>query len=85
MIKIGVDIDDKLLILLKEMLDYEFINTKRENNSFEMFIIDIDSENVTDKIKANFKRGIPVIVVLGKNNIREMRTLFYQIMLQIVF
>ncbi|WP_462427745.1 LytTR family transcriptional regulator DNA-binding domain-containing protein [Fusobacterium varium] len=76
MIKIGVDIDDKLLILLKEMLDYEFINTKRENNSFEMFIIDIDSENVTDKIKANFKRGIPVIVVLGKNNIREMRTLF---------
>ena len=27
MIKIGVDIDEKLIILLKEMLDYEFINT----------------------------------------------------------
>ncbi|EHO77845.1 LytTR family transcriptional regulator DNA-binding domain-containing protein [Fusobacterium ulcerans] len=76
MIKIGVDIDEKLIILLKEMLDYEFINTKRENSSFEIFIIDIDTENITDKIKANYKKGIPVIVVLGKNNIKEMRTLF---------
>lgn len=76
MIKIGVDIDEKLIILLKEMLDYEFINTKRESSSFEIFIIDIDTENITDKIKANYKKGIPVIVVLGKNNIKEMRTLF---------
>lgn len=76
MIKIGVDVDEKLIILLKEMLDYEFINTKRENKNFEIFIIDIDAENITDKIKLNFKKGIPVIVVLGKNNIREMRTLF---------
>ncbi len=36
MIKIGVDIDEKLIILLKEMLDYEFINTKRESSSFEI-------------------------------------------------
>lgn len=64
MIKIGVDIDEKLIILLKEMLDYEFINTKRESSSFEIFIIDIDTENITDKIKANYKKGIPVIVVL---------------------
>lgn len=28
------------------------------------------------QIRLNFKKGIPVIVVLGKNNIREMRTLF---------
>ena len=76
MIKIGVDVDEKLIILLKEMLDYEFINTKRENKNFEIFIIDIDAENITDKIKLNFTKGIPVIVVLGKNNIREMRTLF---------
>lgn len=76
MIKIGIDIDEKLIILLKEMLDYEFINTKRESSSFEIFIIDIDTENITDKIKANYKKGIPVIVVLGKNNIKEMRTLF---------
>ena len=76
MIKIGVDIDEKLIILLKEMLDYEFINTKRESSSFEIFIIDIDTENITDKIKANYKKGIPVIVVLGKNNIKEMRTFF---------
>lgn len=76
MIKIGVDIDEKLIILLKEMLDYEFINTKRESSSFEIFIIDIDTENITDKIKANYKKGIPVVVVLGKNNIKEMRTLF---------
>ena len=76
MIKIGVDVDEKLIILLKEMLDYEFINTKRENKNFEIFIIDIDAENITDKIKLNFKKGIHVIVVLGKNNIREMRTLF---------
>lgn len=76
MIKIGVDIDEKLIILLKEMLDYEFINTKRESSSFEIFIIDIDTENITDKIKANYKKGIPVIVALGKNNIKEMRTLF---------
>ncbi|WP_462424475.1 LytTR family transcriptional regulator DNA-binding domain-containing protein [Fusobacterium ulcerans] len=71
-----MDIDEKLIILLKEMLDYEFINTKRESSSFEIFIIDIDTENITDKIKANYKKGIPVIVVLGKNNIKEMRTLF---------
>lgn len=51
MIKIGVDVDEKLIILLKEMLDYEFINTKRENKNFEIFIIDIDAENITDKIK----------------------------------
>lgn len=76
MIKIGVDIDEKLIILLKEMLDYEFINTKRESSSFEIFIIDIDTENITDKIKANYKKGIPVIVALGKNNIKEMRILF---------
>ncbi len=57
MIKIGVDIDEKLIILLKEMLDYEFINTKRESSSFEIFIIDIDTENITDKIKANYKKG----------------------------
>ena len=38
MIKIGVDIDEKLIILLKEMLDYEFINTKRENKNFEILI-----------------------------------------------
>ena len=63
MIKIGVDVDEKLIILLKEMLDYEFINTKRENKNFEIFIIDIDAENITDKIKLNFKKGIPVIVV----------------------
>lgn len=56
MIKIGVDVDEKLIILLKEMLDYEFINTKRENKNFEIFIIDIDAENITDKIKLNFKK-----------------------------
>jgi hypothetical protein len=53
MIKIGVDVDEKLIILLKEMLDYEFINTKRENKNFEIFIIDIDAENITDKIRLN--------------------------------
>ena len=76
MIKIGVDLDEKLIILLKEMLNYEFIDIKRENKNFTIFIIDINSKNIKDKIKINFKKGIPIIVLLGKNNIQEMRNLF---------
>lgn len=76
MIKIGVDIDEKLIILLKEILDYELINIKQEKKSFIIFVIDINTENIENKIKTNFKKGIPVIVLLGKNNIEEMRNLF---------
>ena len=81
MIKIGVDIDKKLIILLKkildyEILDYELIDIKHENKNFTIFVIDINAENIESKIKTNFKKGVPVIVLLGENNIREMRTLF---------
>ena len=76
MIKIGTDIKENLLILLREVLDYEFIEYKRSNVDFQIFIIDIASEEADMKIKDIFLKGIPIIVVLGKNDIQKMRTLF---------
>lgn len=79
MIRIITDIDEKLQILLKETLDYEFID---ENNILEkekcnIFIIDINKENLLEKIKSYAKDNIPVIVLVGKDNIREMRKLLH--------
>lgn len=76
MIKIGTDIKENLLILLREVLDYEFVEYKRSNVDFQIFIIDIASEEADMKIKDIFLKGIPIIVVLGKNDIQKMRTLF---------
>ena len=76
MIKIGTDIKENLLILLREVLDYEFVEYKRNNVDFQIFIIDIASEEADMKIKDIFLKGIPIIVVLGKNDIQKMRTLF---------
>lgn len=73
MIKIRVDIEDKLKILLEETLEYEFI--EEEELGEEIFLIDISRDNLLEKIKDSAKKNIPVIVLLGKENIREMRKL----------
>ena len=72
MIKIGTDIKENLLILLREVLDYEFIEYKRNNVDFQIFIIDIASEEADMKIKDIFLKGIQIIVVLGKHDIYEI-------------
>lgn len=76
MIKIGTDIQENLLILLREVLDYEFIEYNGSDADFQIFIIDITSKEADLKIRDIFLRGIPVIAVLGKNDIQKMRTLF---------
>ncbi|MCJ8342983.1 MAG: LytTR family transcriptional regulator DNA-binding domain-containing protein [Cetobacterium sp.] len=73
MIKIRVDIEEKLKILLEETLEYKFI--EKEELEEEIFLIDISRENLLEKIKDSAKKNIPVIVLLGKENIREMRKL----------
>ncbi|BBA51225.1 hypothetical protein FV113G1_15740 [Fusobacterium varium] len=76
MIKIGTDIQENLLILLREVLDYEFVEYNGSDADFQIFIIDITSKEADLKIRDIFLRGIPIIVVLGKNDIQKMRTLF---------
>lgn len=76
MIKIGIDSNDKFKSILEEVLDYEVVDAKEEED-FQVLVIDIETEELIEKIKRYFQKNVPVVVVLGKNDIREMRTFFH--------
>ena len=57
MIKIGTDIQENLLILLREVLDYEFIEYNGSDADFQIFIIDITSKEADLKIDV-YKRQV---------------------------
>lgn len=79
MIKIGIEVESNLKILLKEVLNYNLIDIQRDENEIDkiaVLIIDINIPNVKEKIKKYYELGIPIILVLGKENIREMREYF---------
>ncbi|WP_297407544.1 LytTR family transcriptional regulator DNA-binding domain-containing protein [uncultured Cetobacterium sp.] len=76
MIKIGVDANSDLLTLLKETLDYNFIQISPENSfEYKIVILDIEIKNLSEKIKNLSSKGCNIIILLGNNNIKEMRTL----------
>lgn len=76
MTKIGVEIDENLVTLLKETLDYNFVHISLDNMyDYNVVILDIDITNLKEKIKNLSEKGCSIIILLGNNNIKEMRTL----------
>lgn len=76
MIKIGLDSNYKFKNILEEILDYEIVDAEKEED-FQILVIDIEVQDLIEKIKKYFQKNIPIVVVLGKNDIREMRTFFH--------
>lgn len=72
--KIGLVIDNNSKILLKEILNYDFI----EINIIEhckLVLLDISTINFKNEFDFYFSHGISIIVLVGNSNIKEMRTL----------
>ncbi|MEG0748169.1 MAG: LytTR family transcriptional regulator DNA-binding domain-containing protein [Cetobacterium sp.] len=79
MIKIGIDVDNNLKVLLSDVLNYDFIDIRQNNISPEdinILVIDVNSNDLEVKISTYFNLNIAIIVLLGKENIREMREFF---------
>ncbi|MGL5279224.1 MAG: LytTR family transcriptional regulator DNA-binding domain-containing protein [Cetobacterium sp.] len=72
--KIGLVIDNDSKILLKEILNYDFIETNIVE-CCKLVLLDISIVNFKDEFDFYLSHGISIIVLLGNSNIKEMRTL----------
>ena len=77
--KIGINIDENLKTILEEIFSYEYVDL-RDNNinlkNIDIIIIDSKTENLKEILLEYKKIGINVIVLVGENEIREMRLFF---------
>ncbi len=73
--KVGIDISTSLKIIIKEVMNYEFIDLKIEVDLSEIKIVvlDITAENLDEKIFKYKGENLKIIVLVGENDIREMR------------
>ncbi|MBC2856977.1 LytTR family transcriptional regulator [Cetobacterium sp. 2A] len=79
MIKIGIDVDNNLKVLLSDVLNYDFIDIRQKDilpGEIDLLVIDINSIDLEEKISTYFNLNISIIILLGKENIREMREFF---------
>lgn len=77
--KIGINIDENLKTILEEIFSYEYVDLRDSNQNLkniDIVIIDSKVENLKEMLLEYKKIGINVIVLVGENEIREMRLFF---------
>ena len=76
-ISIGVIGGDDLINRLREKLSYDFLNPLEEGREFKILIIKLDRDsNFYENLKFYYNLNVSLIVLLEKDNIKEMRSLF---------
>ncbi|WP_163468976.1 LytTR family transcriptional regulator DNA-binding domain-containing protein [Fusobacterium sp. IOR10] len=77
LISIGVIGGDDLINRLKEKLSYDFVNPLEEGREFKILIIKLDRDsNFYENLKFYYNLNVSLIILLEKDNIKEMRSLF---------
>lgn len=77
LISIGVIGGDDLINKLRKKLSYDFINPLESEKEFKILIIKLDRDsNFYENLKFYYNLNISLIVILKKDNIKEMRSLF---------
>lgn len=77
--KIGINIDNNLKIILEEIFDYNFLDLKEspaKYSEINIAIIDSNTENLHEQLLEYKKNNIKIIILVGENDIREMRKFF---------
>lgn len=72
--KIGIKIDNNSKILLKEILNYDFVENNIEKYC-KIILLDITTTNFNKELDFYYSQGLTIIVLIGNSNIKEMRTL----------
>ncbi len=77
--KIGINIENNLKIILEEIFNYEFIDLRENSLGYlevKIVLIDFETTNFHEYLLEYKKNNLKVIVLLGEKDIREMRKLF---------
>ena len=70
--KIGLVIDNNSKILLKEILNYDFIEVDIVEHC-KLVLLDISTVNFKSEFDFYLSHGVSIIVLVGNSNIKEMR------------
>lgn len=76
---IGLNIEKNLKTLFNKISSFEYLNLEDENidlNILDLIIIDSKCEKLEEHLYEYKRYGVPVIALVGKNDISEMRRLF---------
>lgn len=71
--KIGLVIDNNSKILLKEILNYDFVEIDIVEYC-KLVLLDISIPNFKEEFDFYFSQGVSIIVLVGNSNTKEMRT-----------
>lgn len=77
--KIGINVENNLKIILEEIFNYEFIDLRESfiiSADLKIVIIDFEVNNFYEYLLEYRKNNLKIIVLLGEKDIKEMRKLF---------